>query len=447
MNILVVDHSKVSRALWHHLVLKAGHEPIMVSTAREGIRVLETEKVDLVCASLTLPDASGIDFCRQARKLGRNSRVPLILLTSTEEKQVRAEAFAAGATDIYPKTDIEALFNQATRFLKEGNRSISGKVLYVEDSAVVAHVMLRIFKSLGLQVDHFRSAADAFEAFRETVYDLVVSDILVEGQMSGIGLVSRIRETHPDKTKMPILAVSGMNEPNRRVELFRLGINDFISKPVVEEEVIARVSNLISNKQLFDQVQAQRRHLYELAMVDQLTGLYNRNSLAEFGRKAFSEVNRHDFPLSLILIDIDHFKLINDSHGHLTGDEVLAAVGEMIRKNCRKEDFPVRFGGEELMVILPHCKLDDAARRAEHLRAALEELRPVDVSMTGSLGVTARPMGREVSMEDLFRIADRAVYQAKEEGRNRVVVLPADDDETPNSGGEVASLKTGTNRN
>jgi len=196
---------------------------------------------------------------------------------------------------------------------------------------------------------------------------------------------------------------------------------------VVEEEVVARVSNLISNKQLFDQVRAQRRHLYELAMIDQLTGLYNRNSLSEFAKKAFAEANRHDFPLSLILIDIDHFKHINDTHGHLTGDEVLASVGEMLKQSCRSEDFAVRFGGEELMLILPHCDLENAINRAEELRLALEELNPGGIHLTGSLGVTSRPLGREVSMEDLFRVADVAVYQAKESGRNQVVPISAEE--------------------
>ncbi|MEA5445855.1 diguanylate cyclase [Gammaproteobacteria bacterium AB-CW1] len=435
MNILVVDHSKVFRAMWHQLVLKAGHEPIMVASGQEGLEMLGKRRVDLVCVSLTLPDTDGIEFCRRARKTRRGRHVPLILLTSTEDKKARLKAFEAGATDIHPKTDIEELFNQAARFVEEDDQRISGRVLYVEDSTVVAHVMLRILERLGLEVDHYTSASDAFEAFDKHAYDLVVSDILVEGEMSGMGLVSRIREKFPDKARVPILAVSGMDDINRRMELFRLGVNDFISKPVVEEEVVARVSNLISNKQLFDQVRAQRRHLYELAMIDQLTGLYNRNSLSEFANKSFSEANRHDFPLSLILIDIDHFKQINDTHGHLTGDEVLAAIGEMLKEKCRNEDFAVRFGGEELMLILPHCDSEGAVQRGEELREAVESLEPAGIHVTASLGVTSRPLGREVSMEDLFRVADAAVYKAKEGGRNQVITLSAEEFESQAANG------------
>jgi two-component system, cell cycle response regulator len=426
VKILVIDHSKVFRALWDRMVIKAGHEPIMVATGSEGLSVLNQRQVDLVCVSLTLPDFDGIEFCRRVRKLARQNKLPVILLTSTEDKHARQEAFEAGITEIHPKTNIQDLFNQAARFIERDRREVSGRVLYVEDSSVVAHVMLRILKGMGLEVEHFRSASAALGAFEESSFDLIISDILVEGEMSGMGLVSRVRQMDPDRSRIPILAVSGMDDSSRRIELFRLGVNDFISKPVVEEEVVARVTNLITNKQLFDKVQNQQRHLYELAMTDQLTGLYNRNSLSEFAHKAFSQANRHNFPLSLILIDIDNFKTVNDTRGHLTGDAVLEEIGGMLKHDCRDEDFAVRFGGEELMLILPHCNFDDALRRAEGIRQKISELHPAKVAITASLGVTSRPLDREITMEDLFRIADKAVYSAKKAGKNRVVGLEAE---------------------
>lgn len=341
------------------------------------------------------------------------------------------QAFDAGATDVHPKNEVEGLFKRASQFARGGDPEISGRVLYVEDSAVMVHVMKRILEGMGLEVDYHSSAADALASFEEGRYDLVITDILVEGEMSGMGLITHIRDQVPDKIRVPVLAISGMDDQERRKELFRLGINDFVTKPVVEAEVRARVGNLIWAKQLFDRVQEQQRNLYDLAMIDQLTGLYNRNSLTEFANKTFAEANRHDLPLSLILIDIDHFKEINDTHGHLVGDDVLAGVGELLRNDCRREDFAVRFGGEELMLILPHCDLDGALQRAGELRAKLEQLSPGGVPITASLGVTARPQGRQVNMGDLFLVADRAVYQAKDEGRNCVREQQANVDPAP----------------
>ncbi|HET9680256.1 MAG TPA: GGDEF domain-containing protein, partial [Gammaproteobacteria bacterium] len=194
----------------------------------------------------------------------------------------------------------------------------------------------------------------------------------------------------------------------------------------IQEEVVARVTNLITNKQLFDQVQAQQKHLYELAMTDQLTGLFNRNSLAEFASKYFSQAARHDFPLSVIIMDIDHFKQINDKHGHLSGDTVLEHIGSLLKSNCREEDFAARYGGEEFLLILTHCTLDCARDKADELRRDLEKLEPAGIPVTGSFGITARPANRKISLDDLLRAADTAVYEAKRQGRNQVVSVPAD---------------------
>lgn len=422
MNVLVIDPSKVFRTVWDRMVLRIGHEPISVASGAAGLEALRSRHIDLVCVSLSLPDMDGIDFCRELRKLPQLSTMPVILLTSTEDKGARQSAFEAGVTEIHNKTDVEGLLTRVQKFVSELSRNISGRVLYIEDSSVVAHVMVKILKNMKLEVDHFTSADEAYEAFQLANYDLIISDIMVEGQMSGVGLVTRIREMDGDKARVPILAVSGLDDSLRRTELFRLGINDFISKPVIREEVTARVTNLITSKQLFDQVKTQQHHLYELAMRDQLTGLYNRNSLKEFAGKYFTQASRHDFSLSLMLIDLDHFKEINDTHGHLVGDMVLEHVGELLRQSCREEDFAARFGGEEFLIILPHCDLASAAAKAELIRKEIELLEPAGVHITTSIGVTSRPRGKQVEMEALFRVADHAVYEAKNRGRNCVVL-------------------------
>ena len=420
MNVLVVDHSKVFRALWRRSAAAAGHEPIMANSGGAGLETLRNRVVDLVCVALKLSDMSGIDFCRQARAMRGVGRIPILVMTSADDKAVRHAAFEAGVTDIHPRSDVEHLFRHVQQFVEGAIRTCSGRVLYVEDSNTSATVMLRLLRAMNLEVDHYVSASEARDAFDAQRYDLVISDILVEGEMSGIGLVRSIRAACPDQMRTPILAISGLEDKNRRIELFRLGVNDFISKPVVDEEVRARVTNLITNRQLIEQVEDQRRHLYKLAMTDQLTGLYNRNSLAEFAGRALAEAQRHDLPLSVVLIDIDHFKIINDTHGHLVGDEILSGIGELLLENTRREDFAVRFGGEELLLILTHCGAEDAVMHAERIRARIEQLRPCDLDVTASLGVAARPQGAKVEFEQLLNAADVAVYEAKENGRNRV---------------------------
>ncbi|HET7922357.1 MAG TPA: diguanylate cyclase [Gammaproteobacteria bacterium] len=424
MNILIVDHSKVFRTVLEKAVAGLGHQPFVTVSAEQALEVLHQQPMDLVCAALSLPGQNGIELCRQVRAQPKLRDIPFILVSSTDDGSLRQQAFEAGVTEIQEKADAKELTARLSRFFTEEHQQISGRVLYIEDSNVAAHVMIKMLHEMALSVDHFRNADDALAAFEQHSYDLIISDILLEGSISGVGLVQRVRNYVSDKRRVPILALSGMDEPSRRIELFKLGVNDYVTKPPIEEEVRARVRNLILSKQLFDQVESQSRQLYNLAMRDQLTGLYNRNSLKEFAPRYFKEANELDAALSLLVIDLDYFKQINDSHGHMTGDNVLAAMGEMMKRITREGDLAARLGGEEFVLILNHCDANEALRRAEAIRKGIAILKPEGIAITASIGITARPSGQAVQFEDMFKVADRAVYEAKNQGRNKVVVLP-----------------------
>ncbi|MGH8280328.1 MAG: diguanylate cyclase [Gammaproteobacteria bacterium] len=420
MNILIVDHSKVLRTALDKKVSELGHRSFAVETAEQALERLRSEPINIVCAALTLPGMDGITLCQQMRALPEYRKIPYILLTSTEDQRLRHEAFEAGVTDIEAHAQAGELTRRLAQFLQAEAPPIHGRVLYIEDSQVASHIILGLLAQMHLEVDHFRTADEALAAFKQRDYDLIVSDILLEGPISGVGLVTRVRALAGVKRRVPILALSGMDETSRRIQLFRLGINDYVTKPPLEEELRARVRNLIASKQLLDQVEKRSSEFYELAMRDTLTGLYNRNSLREFAPKYFCNATRYDHPLSMLVIDLDHFKRVNDEHGHLVGDTLLARVGELLGKNCREGDFAARVGGEEFVVLLDHCAADDAHRRAEDIRRAISELHPESVSVTASVGVTGRPPGRKLKFEELFRVADHAMYEAKKLGGNQV---------------------------
>ena len=420
MNILLIEQIKVFRALWNKTVTSAGLEPIVAVDANKGLSVVMNRHIDVICVALSLPDIDGIEFTRYLRSRKQYQSVPIILLTSTQDLKTKQRAFESGVTDIQNKDDVKTVFDRARKIAERQQQKLKGRVLYIEDSRVVSHMMVRNLRELSLEVDHYRSASEAFTVFQQADYDLIISDILVEGEMSGVSLVSAVRELTGDKSRVPILAVSGMDDPGRRTELFRLGINDFVPKTASNDEIRVRVSNLISNKQLLDQVQAQQAYLTELAMVDQLTGLYNRNWLGEMAPKFFSDANRHDLPLSLLIIDIDHFKQVNDQHGHQAGDRVLTALGELIRKQCRQEDLAVRLGGEEFLVLMRQGDFAGACKRAEQLRQRVAACNPGDLSITVSIGLCSRPLNSQVKYKELFKAADQALYEAKQGGRNRV---------------------------
>lgn len=156
-----------------------------------------------------------------------------------------------------------------------------------------------------------------------------------------------------------------------------------------------------------------------------LSKLYNRHFLVDQAPKRLLEAARHQIPLSLIVIDLDHFKMINDRYGHDVGDGVLSEVAAVIKESCRQENIAARFGGEEFVLILPHCSGENGVKIADRIRLKIAALRPKDISVTASFGVSALPMIEVCAFETLFNAADKAVYEAKASGRNRVVFKEA----------------------
>jgi two-component system cell cycle response regulator len=214
--------------------------------------------------------------------------------------------------------------------------------------------------------------------------------------------------------------MTGHDDIQLRIDLLHAGINDYVTKPPVEEELAARVNNLITNKRLADQVREQQRTLYNIAMTDQLTTCHNRHSLQEYAPKYIKDSIRYKHPLSVMILDLDNFKHINDEFGHDTGDTVLSRIGKLLMTTCRQGDVVARIGGEEFMILLPHCTIMDALSKAETLRAMIEMSKPADLTVTASIGVAQLLEEHDESYEALYKAADTAVYHSKEHGRNQV---------------------------
>ncbi|MDH3526183.1 MAG: diguanylate cyclase [Gammaproteobacteria bacterium] len=423
MKALVIEDSKIHQQMIG-LVLEALEVDVhLVSSAEEGLAALGNETFDLISLDLHLPDMDGLELCRRLRTNEATHLVPIVLLTSEDAEATLKMAYGAGVTEVMRKTSIEELQQSYTFLVNRLRRIYNGRVLYVEDSPTTAQLTINTLNEMGLEVDHCCSGEAALEAFGKQDYDVVVTDVVLEGELSGLNVVRGIRSAGADKREIPVLAVSGHEDMSRRVEILRSGANDYIEKPIVEDEFKARLGNLITSKQLFDQVRSQQDELRKLAVTDQLTGLYNRTYLAETAQKYVSSSIRHRESLSLLMLDLDKFKDINDSHGHAMGDRVLAAIGDMLLSRCREEDVVARFGGEEFIILLPRCDLENAIYKAEHLCQFIHELHPAGLAISASFGVSSiHQGGRHIDFEKLLKEADTALYTAKHNGRNRVEV-------------------------
>jgi len=421
MNALIVEDSPVFRQTIQHTLEQLGFTTLSVETGAAGMEALRDKRFDLLVLDLHLPDQSGLEIARRIRAQAAHRLLPILMLTSDDSRLRTQRALDAGVTELFRKTKIAELHESLREYISRMQRQLRGRVMLIEDSPTTSELLAYMLGKMSLEVDRFETGEAALEAVARNSYDLIICDIVLAGQITGLGVTRAVRSMEGEVARIPILGLSALDDAARKIEMLKIGANDYVAKPVVEEEFVARVGNLISSKQLFDQVQAQRRELRERSIRDALTGLYNRHYLAEVSAQLFANADRQQRPLAVMMVDLDHFKKINDTYGHDVGDKVLASVGQLLQKDCRQGDVAARFGGEEFVILLPDCPQAAATQRAERLLADLRELHPCEIPVTASIGVSAQGASGIIGFDQLFKLADEAVYEAKTSGRNRVV--------------------------
>lgn len=424
MRVVAVIGSSFFRHLLESHLAFLQYPVVFVMSIEEALTTTSV-KTDLILTERHLADGSGLDLARGLRKRPDTAGIPIVLLTSSADPDVYTASMEAGITEVFSKYELEALADYVSHHEQRLSASVrlSGKALLIEDSAPVVRFIRCVLEQIGMRVDAFPSGEQALEALGARNYDVALIDVLLEGRMTGLHLVRAIRGDKEGRNRdVPILAMSSMEDATRRIELLRGGANDFLAKPMLEEELAARVRNMVRLKRLLEETEAQRDHMRKLAMTDQLTGLFNRHYLAEIASRRIVEAGRHHIPLSLMMLDIDHFKHINDTHGHDVGDAVLADTAAVIREACREGDVAARTGGEEFVVLLINTVGERALAFAESMRAQVERRRPSGIPVTVSIGIAEIGNGGSASFEALCKAADQALYRAKEGGRNQVIL-------------------------
>jgi two-component system cell cycle response regulator len=369
-----------------------------------------------------LPDMTGIDVCQRIRDMGEvYKNVPILMITSEDNPDILAKALIAGATDILQKDEADNIEIRLQALLPNHLlKRHSGDVLYLEDSQTAANAARAQLKSVGLTMDHAATVEQALTYIEKKSYDLLITDIVLNEALTGLDFIKEIRSrTELDHT--PILAITATDDVARRVAILNAGSNDYLIKPIIEDEFFARINNLLSSKALFDQLKRERKRLIELATKDSLTTLYNRHFLLETAQRKLAEAHRHKFKLSLMVLDVDYFKRINDEFGHDGGDHVLKSIAEVLKNQFREEDLVARVGGEEFVVMLSHSDQKNSFERAEQLRKNIEDLNALGKKITVSIGLTTLDLGNsKETFDDLFTRADKALYESKNSGRNCV---------------------------
>jgi len=429
--IMVIDGSEVARTIIERSLQggMANAEIITCGSAKEALSHLSNwEKFDLITTALMLPDIDGLDLCRRIRKTDTHHYTPIIVVSSDADQRLLREGFAAGVTDYFDKSLGYQAFVTFVQEFTQRNSGLVGRILYVEDSPTAAEVMRRIMEKHGLQVVHVISAEQALELIEQTApggshdqdpFDIIVTDFFLKGAMTGGDLLHAIRARfHYSQQEMPVLVVTVADDDRKQADVFHAGANDFVTKPIVEEILMARIRSLLLIKQQYNALKRQSEAMCWLASTDSLTGTRSKRYLLDHGEGFLTDPASQ--PVRAMLLDIDHFKNINDQHGHITGDHILAAIGDLLNHSFR-DAMVVRFGGEEFCVLLRRCTKRDAEAKAEVLRRKMEELNPEGVPITISIGMAALEDHPGADLTTLLSLADKALYAAKQAGRNRVI--------------------------
>lgn len=256
--VLLVDESRIFQSLFKTALADTDFELRYCNSGQEALTLIAGEYIDFICSNYFLRDMEGIDLCRQVRALTNCAYKPFVLLTSVTVEDVLSRALPAGVTEIFHKSQVEQLLAFIRRFSFSQGR-LSGHILYVEDAPAQRALLKALLEERGLSVDACASAEQAWQLFLARDYDLVLTDIVLDGMMSGLAFVNRIRRHVGDKGDVPVLAVTAFDDASRRVELFNLGITDYIIKPVVNEELFIRLNGILTRRRL--QSRLEESHL------------------------------------------------------------------------------------------------------------------------------------------------------------------------------------------
>lgn len=297
-------------------------------------------------------------------------------------------------------------------------------VLIIDSSSTIRHKIITALKETSPFKSYYEtsSGVEGLAIIKNGGIDVILCGLQLF-ELSGTELLRQLQQD-TELCDIPVVILTSDNNTKRKIELLELGASDYIVLPFDNGELVARVKVQLKMKTMQDNLKRSNRLLLNLSSTDSLTRLFNRRKLMQTLSKEFQRHSRSQETLTLLMLDIDYFKLVNDTYGHLNGDTVLVTLAKMLQDYLRPYDVATRFGGEEFALVLPSTPMRGALEVAERLRVAVEnlgfsgELR--DLKLTVSIGVSGYPQPGIESVDQILQAADQALYQAKNSGRNKV---------------------------
>jgi two-component system cell cycle response regulator len=453
--VLVVDDVPANIRLAEARLSADYFDVVTAANGFEALEICERGQCDIVLLDLMMPGMDGFEVARRLKANPATYHIPIIMLTALDQPSDRVRGIEAGADDFVTKpfddvalltrvrslarlkmiTDELRLRASATRefglpdplpdMLAE--TGIGGRILLLEDRPTALGWIANMLQG-EQQVETQQDPKEAMFRLAEGDHDLAIISLDL-GNFDALRLCSQIRSL--ERTRyLPILLLAEAEDRDRLLRGLDLGVNDYLIRPIDRNELRARARTQVRRRRYADRLRDTVQHSIEMAITDDLTGLNNRRYLDRHLAVMLEQATTRGQPVSMMLIDVDYFKSINDRFGHSAGDDVLREFAQRLRGNVRGIDLTCRYGGEEFVVVMPDTNEAVARTVAERLRHHIEAkpfsvlggTRAVDVTI--SIGIATRDMGAD-DVPSLLRRADEAVYRAKREGRNRVVYVAA----------------------
>ena len=450
--ILVVDDVPANVRLLEAKLTIEYYDVLSCHDGATALVLAAAHKPDIILLDVMMPGMDGFETCRRLKADPVTRHIPVVLVTALDGREDKIKGLEAGADDFVTKpiddvilfarvkslVRLKAVMDELREREESGRRfgvdtdgagrlrGSGGRVLVVDDSALQAGKMVAQLQDEHRPV-HEPDPAAALIAARGPV-DLMIVNVAAES-FDGLRFVAQARSTEASR-RVPILAIVDPSDRPRLIKALELGVNDILPRPVDPEELDARARSQIKRKRYADFLKQKLDYSLEMAVTDALTGLHNRRYMAGQLQALMSRAGQGGDGVAALVMDIDHFKLVNDGFGHDAGDEVLREFAVRLATNVRAIDLPCRLGGEEFVVVMPGASLEDAARVADRIRRDVASLPfPImggaeSLTITVSVGVAASH-GATDSPDALLKRADEGVYEAKARGRNQVIARAA----------------------
>ncbi|MBI1201388.1 MAG: PleD family two-component system response regulator [Rhodopseudomonas sp.] len=449
--VLVVDDIPANVKL---LEARLSAEYFDVITATNGVDALtlcERAECDIVLLDVMMPDMDGFEVCRRIKSNPATHHIPVVMVTALDQPSDRVRGLEAGADDFLtkPVTDValisrvrslarlkmvtdelrmRALTTKEIGIENPEREAIAdtgrnGRILIVDDWSSSYE---RMAATLATEhtVDIEADPNDALFRAAEGDYELVIVSLGLK-EFDGLRLCSQLRSLERTRS-LPILAIAEADNNARLVRGLEIGVNDYLVRPIDKNEMLARVRTQIKKKRYAERLRDNVQTSIEMAITDALTNLHNRRYMETHLTALTEQAAQRGKPLAVLILDIDFFKSINDTHGHDAGDDVLREFATRIRKSIRNIDLACRYGGEEFVIVMPETDIAVASVVAERIRRRIAtEPFPIQqgakqLEVTISIGLAALS-GPDDNAAAMLKRADTALYRAKRDGRNRVV--------------------------